>query len=50
MSLPDPETRTIEALALRGGACALASRLEAGARGGLSPFEGLVLDVGALFA
>jgi len=44
----DPETRTIEALALRGGAYEPASRLEAGARGGLPPFEELILDAGAL--
>jgi Uma2 family endonuclease len=44
----DPEARTIEALALREGAYELASRLEAGARGGLPPIERLILDVGAL--
>ena len=47
-STVDPEAQTIEALALRRGAYEPAGRLEAGARGGLPPFEGLIIDVGIL--
>ena len=46
----DPGARTIEALALREGTYVLASRLEVSARGGLPPFEGLIIDAGALLA
>ena len=44
----DPDARTIEAFALRGGVYELAKRLDATARGTLPPFEDLIIDVGAL--
>ena len=44
----DPEARTIEALALCGGAYEPAVRLTGSTRGELPPFEGLALDVAAL--
>jgi Uma2 family endonuclease len=45
----DPEARTIEALALRGGAYELRTRLDATVRGALPPFDDLIIDVDALF-
>ncbi len=44
----DPGARTIEALALRGGVYTPALQLDATVRGALPPFEGLVIDIGAL--
>src|SRR5262245_61641636 len=44
----DPTGRAINAFGLRGGHYELAGRLDSGARGGLPPFESLVIDAGAL--